>query len=93
MIYFILWVLFIVGLIAAVPIAHVLENRGRRAAFAATAEEVGGDDPFAEEDEMPLEEAPADEDAVDFGGEPAMQQEEAAFEEVDDFAEFEEDFK
>ena len=94
MIYFILWVVFIVALILAVPITQMMENRGRRAALAQEAEALQEEDAFADEGEMAFEESPEEERGEDdFGGEPAMQEDQAAFEEVDDFAAFEEDFK
>lgn len=66
MLYFILWAIFLVAIIAAVPIVSMLENRGRETVQTAADDhdEAAGfaDDDVAEASEF------ADGDVVDFGG-------------------------
>ncbi|MCM2372238.1 hypothetical protein [Aporhodopirellula aestuarii] len=86
MIYFICWVVFLVGVILSVIIAHVMGNRGKKPSDPQLAEGGGFNEAMPmDEDGDVIEEPQAFEEVVEFdaaGGEPA-----------DDFAAFEQEFK
>ncbi|EMI53198.1 hypothetical protein [Rhodopirellula sallentina] len=85
MLYFICWVVFLVGVILSVVVAHVMSNRGNKANVAPAA-----DDEMMLSEEMPddegaIEDPQAFEEVAEFGSD--------AVEQVDDFEAFEEEFK
>lgn len=57
MMYFIAWCVFLVVVVVAVPVASMMENRGRRAAVAPS-EEMMDEEPVEGEAEDAAEEAP-----------------------------------
>lgn len=82
MLYFILWTIFLLAVILAVPIVNWLENKQRREALEpSSAEEEASEDEVAEEQaEEEFEgEEPVEVGTEEFGG--------------DDFSAFEEEFK
>ncbi|MFG0288296.1 MAG: hypothetical protein ACF8CQ_08980 [Rhodopirellula sp. JB044] len=83
MLYFICWVVFLVGVILSVVVAHVMSNRGSKPAPAAADEMMLSEE--TPDGEEAMEDPQAFEEVSEFGTD--------GVEQVDDFEAFEEEFK